>query len=96
VRRAAATALGATLGEQANSRKRHVEPADKREVMVELVRLLDDKGDVRRAALASLEQIGGEVSDSEEPVTSVSGERLSTADVRANRWKQWLRNHQSP
>jgi HEAT repeat protein len=94
VRRSAAASLGKMLGENDQSGKRQLAPADQREAMAELVRLLDDKGDVRRAALASLEQIARESSTPADPSQAEPGIRNSTVDARANRWKQWLRSQE--
>jgi HEAT repeats len=105
VRRRAAIALG-TLSEQvagtnANANDPAQPPARdgineilRREIIGELVRLLDDHGDIRRAALTGLRQIVGEL-----PTYSAAGDPVvatasvpNGSDEEVRRWKAWYRN----
>jgi hypothetical protein len=61
VRRQAADALGSVFTESSSA----VSNLLRREAIAELVRLLDDKADVRRAARASLERLDANVPRSE-------------------------------
>lgn len=93
VRSMAASALGEILSARGNSDRHNTD--ERREVLGELVRLLDDRGEVRRAAMISLEKITGvtpaeSVMEANQTLQS-AGSAPATVSEQIAWWKAWWR-----